>query len=368
VSRFSCEQLGQLCRPKQWKTLTKANLLADGFPVYGANGQIGFTDSYTHEQPTLLIGCRGSCGTVHITAPRSYANGNAMALDGLDSSRVDINFLAHYFRYRGVSDVISGTSQPQIIQQNLVRVEVPLPSLPEQRRIAAILDQAGALRAKRWEALAQLDSLTHSIFIEMFGNPIINEKKWPLERLDKLARIERGKFSPRPRNDPSYYGGCFPFIQIGDISNCDGRLNNWSQTLNERGKAVSRSFPPGTVVIAIVGATLGITAILDVEVYCPDSIIGLIPDKQKSSAEYIDWILRFWRPTFVSQAPETARANMNLESLRPLKIPLPPFSLQREFSHKVAAVNMLKSKQVDSLSKLDSLFASLQHRAFRGEL
>jgi hypothetical protein len=79
--------LGDVCKPKQWPTLSKADMEEDGYPIFGANGQIGFSSTYTHETPTLLVGCRGSCGTIHITPPQAYANGNAMALDSLDARR-----------------------------------------------------------------------------------------------------------------------------------------------------------------------------------------------------------------------------------------------------------------------------------------
>ena len=261
-----------------------------------------------------------------------------------------------------------GGAQPNISQQVIKETEIPLPPLSEQRRIAAVLDAAEALRAKCRAAFALLDTLTQAIFTDMFGNPIRNEREWPLTTLREVSRVDRGKFTPRPRGDPSYYGGPYPFIQTGDISASGGRLNSWSQTLNEKGVKVSRSFPPGTVVIAIVGATLGVTAILDIEVYCPDSVVGIQAHAFKTSAEYIEQVLRFWRPIFVAQAPETARANINLETLRPLQIPLPPFDLQQEFARRITLIERMKASHRSSLAQLDTLFASLQHRAFRGEL
>jgi type I restriction enzyme S subunit len=250
----------------------------------------------------------------------------------------------------------------------VAKIKISLPPLEEQKRISDILDRAEALRTKRRETLAQLDEITQSIFLELFGNPIENKKNWPLARLGSIASVERGKFTPRPRNDPSYYGGKFPFIQTGDISISSGRVTSWNQTLNEKGIKVSRSFPRGTVVIAIVGATIGITSILDVEVYCPDSVVGIQAHNDKATAEYIERTLRFWRPIFISQAPETARANINLETLRPLKIPIPPLALQKEFSRQFLAIEKLKTMHKASLVELDSLFASLQYRTFRGEL
>lgn len=125
-------KLTDICRPKQWKTISTAQLKESGYPVYGANGKIGFYNEYTHEFPTLLITCRGAtCGTVNISEPKSYVNGNAMALDNL-SKDYDLKFLYHYFGQRGFNDVISGSAQPQITRENLSKVEVPKINLATQ--------------------------------------------------------------------------------------------------------------------------------------------------------------------------------------------------------------------------------------------
>jgi type I restriction enzyme S subunit len=93
--------INEICRPRQWKTLSMDKLENKGFSVYGANGIIGYYSEYTHEKPTIAITCRGAtCGTVHITEPKSYINGNAMALDNV-SNDFDIKFLYYYFLYRG---------------------------------------------------------------------------------------------------------------------------------------------------------------------------------------------------------------------------------------------------------------------------
>ena len=131
-------KLSDICRPKQWKTIASSQLLDEGFPVYGANGQIGYYSEYTHEAPTLMITCRGAtCGNIHISElmsymPMSYINGNAMALDNLDQNRVDMRYLAYFFKKRGFADVISGSAQPQITRQGLDKVFVPLPHSPNK--------------------------------------------------------------------------------------------------------------------------------------------------------------------------------------------------------------------------------------------
>ncbi len=243
-------------------------------------------------------------------------------------------------------------------------VNFPLPPLPKQKRIAVILDKADKLRRLRRYALEMSETFLQSVFLEMFGDPVRNEKGWDTCELEELASVERGKFTPRPRNDPSYFGGSLPFIQTGDITNSRGRLSSWTQTLNEKGKKVSRSFPPGTVVIAIVGATIGVTAILEIEVYCPDSVVGIQTIPEKITKEYLEYLLRFWRPVFLAQAPETARANINLDTLRPLRIPTPPMTLQKRFTCLVLKNNSFHSKQVEALRQSEHLFQTLLHKFF----
>ena len=250
--------------------------------------------------------------------------------------------------------------------EELKEETIPLPDLFEQQRIAEQLGQADRLLCTRRFARDLTDTFLPASFLELFGDPLRNARGWSVYELEELATVERGKFTPRPRNDPSYYGGRFPFIQTGDISASEGRLRSWTQTLNDKGVKVSRSFPPGTVVIAIVGATIGMTAILDVDVYCPDSVVGIQVNPKAATKEYIEFLLRFWRPVFLAQAPETARANINLDTLRPLRIPVPPLPLQQKFADLVERVERLRAVQREALRQAEHLFTSLLHRAFRG--
>lgn len=160
--------LCEICNPKQWKTISSDMLKSEGYPVYGANGVIGYFSEYNHKKATLLITCRGAtCGALNICEPFSYVNGNAMALDDL-SPEVDLKYLYYYLLTRGLSDTITGSAQPQIVRHSLQKVEVFYPQLDEQRRIAAVLDKVSDLIAKRREQLDKLDLLVKARFVEMF--------------------------------------------------------------------------------------------------------------------------------------------------------------------------------------------------------
>lgn len=282
-----------------------------------------------------------------------------IAGDELDSS-----YLARFLSNYPPSRLINDPSYPSIRTSDVCKISIPVLPLSEQRRIATILDKTDAIRRKRRQAIDLMNDFLRSVFLEMFGDPTRSLGTWPIVRMEEVAKIERGKFTPRPRNDPSYYNGKYPFIQTGDITNSKGRLRNWTQTLNEKGTKVSKSFPPGSIVIAIVGATIGMTAILEVEVFCPDSVVGIMVEEQKVTKEYLEFLLRFWRPIFLAQAPATARANINLDTLRPLQIPLPPIQLQRKFTAVCQRVNRLLGTQDSAKISADSLLNSLSQQLF----
>lgn len=140
-SGWGSVNLFEICRPRQWKTISTRDLLPSGYVVYGANGEIGFYSEYTHENPTVMITCRGAtCGNIHISKPFSYINGNAMALDDLNESISGLMYVNYFLRSRGFEDVISGSAQPQITGEGLRKVSIPIAPLPEQKRIADKLD------------------------------------------------------------------------------------------------------------------------------------------------------------------------------------------------------------------------------------
>ena len=241
-----------------------------------------------------------------------------------------------------------GAVRFQLKFRDLSAIPIFIPPLAEQDRILRLLDDADQLRKVRKQADRRASQLIPALFHKMFGDPRLNTRHLPIARLGEIASVERGKFSPRPRNDPSYYDGEYPFIQTGDITESAGYLTRWKQTLNDRGRSVSKEFPAGTIVIAIVGATIGQTAILGHPVYAPDSVVGIQPYPERALKEYLIAVLQHWRPVFIAQAPETARANLNAATLKAVEIPLPPLPLQNEFAQRVSEIHELEVQQAAS--------------------
>ncbi len=147
---WQTKTLGETCEMYQPKTISGKEMVADGaYPVYGANGVIGRYSQFNHEEPQLLITCRGAtCGSVNISAPRSWVTGNAMVVRPKNGS-IEMRFLEYLFRGGiEISKAVTGTAQPQITRTNLAPLEISFPeSIAEQQRIVRVLDEASVYLA-----------------------------------------------------------------------------------------------------------------------------------------------------------------------------------------------------------------------------
>jgi type I restriction enzyme S subunit len=261
----------------------------------------------------------------------------------------------------------TGTAGQQRVPPNFLKTfPIPVPPLVEQERIVKLLDEADELRKLRAQADYRTDALIPALFHEMFGDPIKNPKGWKVCSFAEVGKLDRGRSKNRPRDEPSLYGGKYPFIQTGDVANSNGEITAYTQSYSEKGLAQSRMWPAGTLVITIA-ATIGKTAILTFPACFPDSMVGFIPGDRV----IVDYV-RPWLVTMESRleeaAPQMAQKNINLKILSELTIPVPPLARQKEFAQRVTEIRELAASQATSRTRLDALFQSMLHRAFNGEL
>jgi len=365
--------LGEISSPKQHPTISTAELTADGYPAFGANGQIGFYKAFTHDVATIAVTCRGAtCGTINIVPAYSYISGNAMALDKLDTKRVDLRFLVYALRLRGLSDVISGSAQPQITRGPLLGVQVPLPPLSEQRRIAALLDQADELRRRRHKALQLLDTLSESIFYEMF---VWNERdEWPFGRIDDVAAdVRTGPFGSQLLHSEFVDAG----IAVLGIDNAVSNEFRWDERrfiTEVKYRSLRRyTVRPGDVLITIMG-TCGRCAVV------PDDIPVAINTKHLCciTLDTAKALPKFLHAAFLRhpailkqlgvQAKGAVMPGLNMGIIKALELRIPPIDLQRSFVSRMEVVDEMTENCRKHAGHLDRLFASLQHCAFNGEL
>jgi type I restriction enzyme S subunit len=259
-----------------------------------------------------------------------------------------------------------GSTFDAINRRDIESVKIPLPTLSEQRRIVDILRQADDLRRLRLETDARMEELKSALFDEMFGNPVVNPKKWKIKHLSKVGKLDRGRSRHRPRNAPHLYGGPYPFIQTGDRASSNGWITEYSQTYSEAGLAQSRLWDKGTLCITIA-ANIAKTAILSFDACFPDSVVGFIPGSEVR-VEYIRQLFEVIQGRLESIAPQAAQKNINLQILNELCIPVPPIELQDEFAMGLVQIRSLRETQEKTSRKLTTLFDAMLACAFTGEL
>ncbi|MGD0271199.1 MAG: restriction endonuclease subunit S [Candidatus Sulfotelmatobacter sp.] len=250
-------------------------------------------------------------------------------------------------------------------------VQVPLPPMPEQRRIAEVLDRAEALRAKRRDALTQLDTLTQSIFLDLFGHPIVSRSVWPISTLSEACE----KISDGTHHSPPITPNGVPYITAKHLKEhgLDFESDPWFVSEDDHRHIFSRCDPKaGDVLYIKDGATTGIAAVnrYAYEFSMLSSLALLRPNVSRLDATYLcSWLNNpLVKREILGDMAGAAIRRLTLAKIKAVRIPLPPLSLQSKYARRVAAVEKLNAAHRASLSELDALFAVLQHRDFQGEL
>ncbi len=342
--------------------------LDGAYPFFtSSSDQSRWTDAPVYSGEALVFATGGAAAVHHVTGSFA-ASADCLVASPSPSSPIDARYAYRYltFNINAIEAGFRGAGLRHVSKSFIQGLSLPVPRLSEQRTIVEILDKADALRAKRRAALAQLDTLTQSIFLDMFGDPIANPRNWPTKKLEAMGSLDRGVSRHRPRNAPELLGGPYPFIQTGDVANCGGYIRDYSATYSEAGLRQSKMWPAGTLCITIA-ANIAKTGILTFNACFPDSVVGFRAD-EPGTVEFVRSWLSFLQASLEDKAPESAQKNINLQILRGLNIPAPDVPLRVEFARRIEAVECLKGDKRNAQSGLNELFASLQHRAFRGEL
>ena len=349
--------------------VSSKELRNEGYPVYGANGKIGFYTQYTHEHPTLAITCRGAtCGSLHITEPTSYINGNAMALDDLREN-INLKFLFYFLSVRGFNDVISGSAQPQITREGLAKVEIPLPPLPVQQRIADVLDKADALRRKDQELLEKYNELAQAIFIEMFGDPVKNEKGWSKDLLKNYYKkgVKCGPFGSALKKEEFQQEG-IPVWNMDNIQAFDFVDSpNLFVSKDKYSMLKQYEVSEGDIIISRAG-TVGKMCVVNSRFkhsLLSTNLIRLSLDDSRLIPLFFVHLMKYFsrRIGRLKTGSDDGFTHMNTKVLDNIEIYLPPFALQQAFVTKIELINQLKAKV--SAEKSEELFQSLLQSTFK---
>jgi type I restriction enzyme, S subunit len=284
-------------------------------------------------------------------------------------------YVAHFFQtpayWAQITKAARGVAQPGVNATVLKRIDVPLPPLREQRRIADILDRAEALREKRRKAFATIDALAHSVFLQVFGDPIVNSKAYERQALGDLVDSARGISYGIVQRGGDVSGGV-PVLRIADV--VDGRVvpTQVKRTDPNIASRYRRTFLRGGELVISIRGTVGRCAQVPKELAGGNISreLALIPLKPQVSAGFALALLRTdaVQRHIAGDIKGVAQRGINLKDLRQLPVIRPPAAQIEVFTRCSESVESLKLRCEASLVLLDDLFTSLQNRAFRGEL
>lgn len=293
------------------------------------------------------------------------------------STKLDAGYLYHCLRVFSPMRLIQDEAYPSIRLSDISSMKIPLPPLPEQIRIAAILDQANALRVKRREALAQLDSLTQAIFIEMFGDLMGHSSQWESQPVSNfIAGFESGKSVAADDEDDST--SPLRVLKVSAVTSLEYRP--------QESKAVPMGYTPKQSYFVknndLLFSRANTTELIGATAYVSNTPPNLLlSDKlwrfvwheiPRAEPFFIAYLFR--QPKFRAEIRRRASGtsgsmkNISQNKVLSISVGLPPLELQRVFANRVRCIEQNKSTSRASLNELDTLFASLQHRAFHGEL
>ena len=284
----------------------------------------------------------------------------------------------------------TGITRYSITYQDFAEALPPVPSVPEQERIATYLDgkcgeidRVIAAKERQNELLQAQRAALISETVTKGLNPKAKFKDsgiewigkmpstWSARRIKMAAKLLRGKFSYRPRNEPSLYDGPYPFIQTGDVANANGYIRQYTQTLNEHGLSVSTLFPKNTLIMTIA-ANIGDVAILDFDACFPDSIIGFVPSLDILGMKYLFYAFKAMKGELLSLAPVNTQGNLNIERVGNMPLPLPSLPEQEQIAAyldvRCGEIDRVMAANEGMVAKLKEYRSSLIWEAVTGKI
>ena len=346
---------------KMRKPITAKDREPGPFPYYGANGQQDSINDYIFDEPLVLLAEDGGHfdephkGVAYRVSGKCWVNNHAHVLRA--RTNADINYIGCVLRNMPLQRYITGTTRGKLTQAGARRIEIPLPPLPEQRRIAAILDAADALRCRRRAAIETLYTLQAALFAEMFSEEGHTTRKM----LGKLGRVVTG--ATPPSKLAGMFGGTIPFVTPGDLET----ERSADRHVTALGATTSRMVKEGSTLVCCIGATIG-------KIGQANSMVAF--NQQINAVEwgpmivpsYGTFAVRQIRHLIVGRATSTTLPILKKSLFEKLEIPVPKLNRQQEFDCKLRQMKSQRTAMTTHRAHLETLFAALQSRAFAGEL
>ena len=356
----------------QPQTITTKELKHDGkYLVYGANGVIGRYDKYNHEEPQLLVTCRGAtCGSVNISSPFSWINGNAMVVK---PKRKDINikFLEYFFR--GAVDLtkaITGAAQPQITRQSLSPVRFGYPTLDIQNEIVLKLDNIFA-EIDKAIAASKANIKNAESFFQSYLNDIFENagESWNSIQISKLGRVQSGGTPSISKKE--YWGGDIEWYSSGELNDLYTLPALRMVTTEGIKNSNAKVFPRNSLLVGMYDTAAMKMSLLSEPAAFNQAIVGIEPNENVNMT-YLYYALSYIKPYVLSLRRGVRQKNLSLAKIKELDIKFPSLEIQNTYAKKLNYINetatSLKTCYINKVNEYELLRKSILQKSFNNEL
>lgn len=304
---------------------------------------------------TVIMSFKLTIGKTAIAGKDLYTNEAIMAFNLRNGYDIDASFLYYYlknYRWEGSNKAVMGIT---LNKATISKHKIAIPPKPTQLSIVSELDKLNELIQIKKEQLKDYDALAQSIFYEMFGDPMVNEKGWEVKKIGDVCKTSSGG-TPSKAHD-EYYNGDILWLRSGEVG--QGDIYDTEQTITLLGleNCSAKIFPVNTVVIAMYGATVGQVGILRKEMSTNQAICGILPNGVLTP-EYLNYFLLRMKSDFLKLAIGGAQANISQQIIRKTLIPLPPLSLQKYFTCRIRQIEQQKAAIQKTITDLETLLAA----------
>lgn len=352
--------------PKDVSNLTRPTL--EDAPEYISKA--GFKSCSTSMLPkgSVLVTSRAPIGNIAIAGRDLSTNQGFKSL--IPGESVDGLYLYYCMKHSSqrLQALGNGATFKEVSKKIVEEFEIPLPPLPEQKRIAALLDKADAIRRKRQQAIQLADDFLRAVFLDMFGDPVTNPKGWNLRPVKEMAKVTTGNTPPRDKQE--YYGDFIEWIKSDNINTPSDLLTVATEYLSEAGCMVGRRVPAGSTLLTCIAGSfdcIGNAAYADREVSFNQQINALTP-RSGINGIFLYALSKYCKKAIQAASTGGMKGMVSKGKLEDVRFICPPASMQQKFAEAFRRHQDLRKRMENSQDGLSEEFSSISQKAFSGHL
>ena len=358
-------RLGEICEILDSKRvpITATERHPGPYPYYGANGVQDYVADYIFDDDLVLLAeDGGNFGSkdkpiAYRISGKCWVNNHAHVLKPKEG--LDVDYLCYSLMFYDVTGLVNGATRQKLTQADMRKMEIPLPPLEEQHKIAAVLDKISDLIAKRRQQLDKLDEMVKSRFIEMFGDVTKNEKNWSTRKISEIATLQSG--GTPSRQFPKYFEGTIPWITTVALGKNAIGIEDAIEYITEEAieNSATKLIPKNSL---LFGIRVGVGKVSEnIVPMCinQDVVAIIINDRYKLNMLFLKNLLDMFSGYFNSQKRGATIQGIKSEVLKNISVSLPPIELQNQFADFVKQTDKSKyfgMNGIKFLWKLNDIF------------